>query len=91
MANSQQKVDKKTKHRMLTVRGLLGFINATNHAECTIISVGWSLHYYESRWYEMKLKDGKHEVYRINMLIEYLTCEPQSDDSNHLGRSLRVQ
>ena len=33
--------------------------------------------------YEIKLKDGKHKVYHINMLKEYFTREPQNDDFSH--------
>ena len=32
---------------------------------------------------EIKLKDGKHKVYHINMLKEYFTREPQNDDFSH--------
>jgi hypothetical protein len=81
LANSQQKnkiqFDKRAKHRNLTVGSLVLLMRPVMH---NALEYKWDGPYTVTKViglydYEIKLRDGKHKVYHINMLKEYFKRE----------------
>ena len=86
LANSQQKnkiqFDKKTKHRTFTVGSLVLLMrpvmqNALQYKWDGPFTVTKVIGLYD---YEIKLKEGKHKIYHINMLKEYFPRDTMMDE-----------